>query len=129
MISEKELRELVKTYSQKVNEGRPIKQIIKEGDIPRLKKATVLEGKVSDSVFSEGLLTNAGKPLRLMFRNNRISTHDENRGEIPFKDQVLAQNHDHMLQLVKDVLGTSQFNIPDLKPSSTVIPSLSFDPF
>jgi phosphoribosylaminoimidazole-succinocarboxamide synthase len=123
MLSEKEIKELVKNYGQKVNEGRPIRQIIKDGDIPRLSGATVLEGKVSDSVFSDRLITKTGKPLRLMFRNNRISTHDENRGEIPFKDQVLAQNHDHMLQLVREVLGTSLFEIPGLKPSSTVIPA------
>jgi len=58
-----------------------------------------------------------------MFRGNRISTHDVNRGAIPFKDQVLAQNHDHMLDLVKSVLGSSQFTVTGLKPSSTVIPA------
>jgi len=58
-----------------------------------------------------------------MYRSNKISTHDENRGEIPFKDQVLALNHDFMLNKVKDILGTSQFEIPNLKPTSTVIPS------
>ena len=78
---------------------------------------------MSDSVFGEGLKTKARKPLRLMFRNNRISTHDVNRGAIPFKDQVLAANHDHMLKLVGRALGSSQFEVPDLKPSSTVIPA------
>jgi phosphoribosylaminoimidazole-succinocarboxamide synthase len=58
-----------------------------------------------------------------MFRNNRISTHDVNRGAIPFKDQVLAFNHDHMLRLVKDVLGSSQFEVDSLVASSTVIPA------
>jgi phosphoribosylaminoimidazole-succinocarboxamide synthase len=58
-----------------------------------------------------------------MFRNNRISTHDVNRGAIPFKDQVLAFNHDHMLQLVRRVLGSSQFEVAGLLPSSTVIPA------
>jgi len=123
MLSEKEIWEIVKNYGKRVNEGRPIKQIINDGEIPRLNAATVLAGKVSDSVFADNLLTKAGKPLRLMFRNNRISTHDENRGEIPFKDQVLAQNHNHMLQLVKDILGTSQFDVPGLKAASTVIPA------
>lgn len=127
MLQENQIRELVKEYGSRVNEGRPIKQIIKDGDLPRLKGVTVLEGKVSDSVFGENLSTQSGKPLRLMFRNNRISTHDVNRGEIPFKDQVLAQNHDHMLQLVRDVLGNSQFEVPGLKPSSTVIPAENLD--
>ena len=82
----------------------------------------MLEGKVSDSVIGEDLFTSGGLPLRLMFRNNRISTHDVNRGAIPFKDQVLAFNHAHMLQLVRPILGSSQFEIPGLK-SSTVIPA------
>ena len=83
----------------------------------------MLEGKVSDSVFGEKLVTADGRQLRLMFRNNRISTHDVNRGAIPFKDQVLAYNHDHMMNLVKEVLGSSQFVVAGLKPSSTVIPA------
>ena len=123
LLTENEVRELVATYGSRVNEGRPIRQIIEDGDLPRLKGATILEGKVSDSVFSSDLTTRNGRPLRLMFRNNRISTHDVNRGAIPFKDQVLAINHDHMLQLVRDVLGSSQFDVAGLKPTSTVIPA------
>ena len=73
--------------------------------------ATVLEGKVWHAVCSDRQKTRAGVPIRLMFRGNRISTHDVNRGAIPFKDQVLAQNHDHMLNLVKDTLGLSLIHI------------------
>lgn len=123
MLTEQEIRELVATHGAAVNEGRPIKQLIDDGELPRLDGCTVLQGKVSDSVFSDALKTASGRPIRLMFRNNRISTHDVNRGSIPFKDQVLAVNHDHMLQLVKPVLGTSQFNVPGLASSSTVIPA------
>jgi len=123
MLTDKEIRELVNEYGARVNEGRTIKQIIADNDIPRLKGATVLEGKVSDSVFGDSLKTRNGTPVRLMFRGNRISTHDVNRGAIPFKDQVLAQNHDHMLNLVKDILGSSQFEVAGLRPSSTVIPA------
>ncbi|MCB1129898.1 MAG: phosphoribosylaminoimidazolesuccinocarboxamide synthase [Verrucomicrobiae bacterium] len=123
MLNEKEIRELVAAHGGAVNEGRPIRQLIDDGEIPRLKGCTVLEGKVSDSVFGDALKTSAGKPMRLMFRNNRISTHDVNRGAIPFKDQVLAFNHDHMLRLVKPVLGSSQFDVAGLLPSSTVIPA------
>jgi phosphoribosylaminoimidazole-succinocarboxamide synthase len=123
MLNEKDIRDLVLTHGAVVNEGRPIKQLIADGEIPRLQGCTVLEGKVSDSVFGEQLVSASGTPIRLMFRNNRISTHDVNRGAIPFKDQVLAFNHDHMLQLVKDVLGTSQFEVEGLAPSSTVIPA------
>lgn len=123
MLNEKEIRELVAAHGGTVNEGRPIRRLIDDGELPRLKGCTVLEGKVSDSVFGGALKTADGRPIRLMFRNNRISTHDENRGAIPFKDQVLAFNHDHMLRLVKPVLGSSQFEVEGLSPASTVIPA------
>ena len=123
MLDEKQIRELVAEHGSTVNEGRPIQQLIDDGDMPRLKGATVLEGKVSDSVLGDSLVSASGVSLRLMFRNNRISTHDVNRGAIPFKDQVLAFNHDHMLRLVGDVLGSSQFEVEGLLPSSTVIPA------
>jgi phosphoribosylaminoimidazole-succinocarboxamide synthase len=123
MLNEEEIRELVVAHGAAVNEGRPVKQLIADGDLPRLNGCTVLEGKVSDSVFGDDLKTSSGKPIRLMFRNNRISTHDVNRGAIPFKDQVLALNHDHMHRLVKPVLGSSQFAVEGLLPSSTVIPA------
>lgn len=123
MLDENQIRELVAEHGATVNEGRPIDQLITDGDIPRLTGCTVLTGKVSDSVFGDALVTKTGKPIRLMYRNNRISTHDVNRGAIPFKDQVLALNHDHMLKLVRDVLGSSQFKVEGLLPSSTVIPA------
>ena len=123
MLNEKEIRELVAAHGGAVNEGRSIRKLIDDGEIPRLSGCTVLEGKVSDSVFGDGLRTSSGRQIRLMFRNNRISTHDVNRGAIPFKDQVLAVNHDHMLRLVKPVLGSSQFEVEGLSPSSTVIPA------
>lgn len=123
MLTEQEIRELVAAHGAVVNVGRPIGQLIDDGEIPRLKGCTVLTGKVSDSVFGEQLVTRSGAPLRLMFRNNRISTHDVNRGAIPFKDQVLALNHDYMLRIVRQVLGSSQFAVPGLLPSSTVIPA------
>lgn len=123
MLNDKEISELVAAHGGAVNEGRQIKQLIEDGELPRLSDCTVLEGKVSDSVFGDGLRTSTGRPIRLMFRNNRISTHDVNRGAIPFKDQVLAFNHDHMLRLVKPVLGSSQFDVEGLSPASTVIPA------
>jgi phosphoribosylaminoimidazole-succinocarboxamide synthase len=123
MLTEKEIRELVAAHGAAVNEGRPIRQLIEDGEIPRLNGCTVLEGKVSDSVLGGALTTSAGRPMRLMFRNNRISTHDVNRGAIPFKDQVLAFNHDHMHRLVGPVLGSSQFEVEGLSPTSTVIPA------
>jgi len=123
MLNEVEIRELVATHGAAVNEGRTVKQLIEDGELPRLNGSTVLEGKVSDSVFADDLKTSLGIPIRLMFRNNRISTHDVNRGAIPFKDQVLALNHDHMHRLVKPVLGSSQFEVDGLSATSTVIPA------
>ena len=123
MLNEREIRELVAAHGVAVNEGRPVKELIADGELPRLRGCTVLQGKVSDSVFGDELTTSSGKPVRLMFRNNRISTHDVNRGAIPFKDQVLAFNHDHMHRLVKPVLGSSQFEVEGLSPTSTVIPA------
>ena len=123
MLDQKSIRELVAEYGPRVNTGRPVRQLIADGELPRLRGATVQEGKVSDSVFGEGLRSRDGRPLRLMFRNNRISTHDVNRGAIPFKDQILAINHDHMLRLVAPVLGGSQFAVEGLQPTSTVIPA------
>lgn len=123
MLNEQEIRELVTAHGDTVNIGRPIEKLISDGEIPRLKGCKVLTGKVSDSVFGEQLVARSGAPIRLMFRNNRISTHDVNRGAIPFKDQVLAFNHAHMLRLVVTVLGSSQFEVPGLLPSSTVIPA------
>ncbi|HAK52354.1 MAG TPA: phosphoribosylaminoimidazolesuccinocarboxamide synthase [Gammaproteobacteria bacterium] len=123
MLNEDQIRELVATHGAAVNEGRTVNQLIEDGELPRLSGCTVLEGKVSDSVFGDNLKTSSGTPIRLMFRNNRISTHDVNRGAIPFKDQVLAFNHDHMHRLVKPVLGSSQFEVDGLSPASTVIPA------
>lgn len=123
MLDEKQIHELVAEHGTTVNQGRPINQLIDDGEIPRLTGCTVLTGKVSDSVFGDNLISRSGTPLRLMFRNNRISTHDVNRGAIPFKDQVLAFNHHHMLGLVKAVLGSSQFEVEGLLPSATVIPA------
>ncbi len=123
MLTDQEIRELVVDYGATVNEGRSILQLIEDGELPRLKECTVLKGKVSDSVFGAQLVTKSGAPLRLMFRNNRISTHDVNRGSIPFKDQVLAINHDVMSRLLQDVLGSSQFPVAGLVPTSTVIPA------
>ncbi len=123
MLNEKEIRHLIAEYGTRVKEGRTARQLIADGDIPRLKNCTVLEGKVSDSVIGADLKTRSGLAIRLMFRNNRISTHDVTRGAIPFKDQVLAINHDHMLRIVKSVLGSSQFDVPGLLPNCTVIPA------
>ena len=49
MLNDKQIRALVAEHGATVNQGRSIKQLIEDGEIPRLVGATVLEGKVSDS--------------------------------------------------------------------------------
>ncbi len=46
MPDEEEIRELVATHGAAVNAGRPVKQLIEDGELPRLSGCTVLEGKV-----------------------------------------------------------------------------------
>lgn len=127
MLSDPQIQDLVNSHGRSVSAGRSIAELIDDGELPRLSGCTVTKGKVSDSVYGESLVSKDGRPLRLMFRNNRISTHDVNRGAIPFKDQVLAINHDLMLGLLKEVLGTSQFSVSGLSPTSTVIPAENLD--
>ncbi|MBI2543511.1 MAG: phosphoribosylaminoimidazolesuccinocarboxamide synthase [Candidatus Aenigmarchaeota archaeon] len=126
LLTEKEALHLVTRYMDRINTTTPTQEIIDRGDIPILNGFKVKPGKVSDSVFggyhgNPLLNTGDGTPIRLMFRTNRISTHDIKRGEIPFKDQVLAYNHNFMRKLVEPAIGTSQFEIPGLQMNSTVI--------
>ena len=113
--------------------------ILDSGVIPRLKNYKVKPGKVSDSIFggpgaytdkntgqlitfeNPPLNTINGIPIRIMVRTPRISTHDINRGEIPFKDQLLAINHNYMRRNLIPALGTSQFDIEGLSDNSIVI--------
>lgn len=122
-LTTREVQELVAEHGASVSQGRSVGELIADGELPRLEGCTVLKGKVSDSVFGAELIARDGRELRLMFRNNRISTHDVNRGAIPFKDQVLALNHEHMRRLVSSAIGTSQFEVPGLSATSTVIPA------
>ncbi|MEO9256570.1 MAG: phosphoribosylaminoimidazolesuccinocarboxamide synthase, partial [Tepidiformaceae bacterium] len=115
-------------------------ELLDSGIIPELKGFTVRPGKVSDSIYggrveftkADGtvveaenprLVTPDGTPLRLMVRTQRISTHDINRGEIPFKDQILSANHNYMRRLVEPAIGTSQFDVPGLQDNDVVIAS------
>jgi phosphoribosylaminoimidazole-succinocarboxamide synthase len=122
------------------SEGRvsTTQEIVDSGAVPALKGFTVRPGKVSDSIYggritfkkTDGsvidvqnppLVTADGRPLRLMVRTQRISTHDINRGEIPFKDQILAANHNFMRRLVEPAIGTSQFEVAGLADNEVVI--------
>lgn len=128
MLTESEIEKLVEDYGEIVSGGRSIKEIIANGYIPRLSETSIAEGKVSDSVFGYNLVTKKGISIWLMYRTGRVSTHDKVRGSIPFKDQVLAINHDMMHEYLKDILGSSQFNIPGLATTSCIIASEKLTP-
>ncbi len=121
-------------------------EILDSGAVPKLKGFCVKPGKVSDSIFGgEGdyidkktgaecvfenpeLETKDGIPLRLMVRTERISTQDVNRGYVPFKAQILAENHNYMRKLVEHAIGTSQFEVPGLDDGSIVIAAENLEP-
>lgn len=138
-LSENEATRLVESYMDKDDEIVNVQDLLDSGDIPRLKGYHIRPGKVSDSIFggyfeyhdkgqdkivnydNDPLMTKEGVPMRIMVRTPRISTHDMNRGEIPFKDQILAMNHNYMLRMVSDVMGSSQFEVEGLQDNSIVI--------
>lgn len=85
-----------------------------------LRDCNIYEGKVSTCISGGPLVAQDGTPLRIMIRTPRISTHDVKRGEIPFKDQVLAINHNFMRKLVERVMPHTQLGYPGVKNSSIV---------
>ncbi|QQG38809.1 MAG: phosphoribosylaminoimidazolesuccinocarboxamide synthase [Candidatus Woesearchaeota archaeon] len=136
-LTEQEAQDLAAEFISRETTPITTQQIIDTGTIPRLRGFHVRPGKVSDSIFggrgsykkgeekvefeNPSLQTADGTPLRIMVRTKRISTHDINRGSIPFKDQVLALNHNFMRRLVTPFLGTSQFDVEGLSDSDVVI--------
>lgn len=137
-LTEEQALELVDNYMKSEGKVSTTQELLDSGVIPALKGFTVRPGKVSDSIYggkvkftkkdgtvveaeNPRLVTRDGRPLRLMIRTQRISTHDINRGEIPFKDQILAANHNYMRRLVEPAIGTSQFEVPGLEDNDVVI--------
>ncbi|MGE0598824.1 MAG: phosphoribosylaminoimidazolesuccinocarboxamide synthase [Dehalococcoidia bacterium] len=138
LLPEAQALELVYNYMTSEGKVSTTQEILDSGAIPALKGFTVRPGKVSDSIYggriaftakdgtaveteNPPLVARDGTPLRLMVRTQRISTHDINRGEIPFKDQILAANHNYMRRLVEPAIGTSQFDVPGLADNDVVI--------
>ena len=129
MASRDRIKKFVARYVESQENIYSTQEILDSGCIPRLEGYTVHPGKVSDSIYggfgqytdkesgeirlfeNPPLETRDGVPLRIMVRTEKISTHDINRGEIPFKDQILAENHNFMRKLVADDIGTSQFDL------------------
>jgi len=125
-LTEQQAQELVESYIEKEGSITSTQEILDSGEIPRLKGYKVKPGKVSDSIFegfSENppLETSDHKPIRIMVRTQRISTHDITRGEIPFKDQILALNHNYMRRLLTSTIGTSQIPGSGLDDNEVVI--------
>jgi len=127
-LTEAEARYLVEQELKKPEVTFSTDDILKSGEIPELYGFFCKPGKVSDSIFGGSvsykptentkvtfinpkLVDKNGTPIRIMVRTNRISTHDIKRGEIPFKDQILALNHDFMRRLVMSTIGTSQYEV------------------
>ncbi|MEK6891417.1 MAG: phosphoribosylaminoimidazolesuccinocarboxamide synthase [Nanoarchaeota archaeon] len=140
LLTHDEARKLVETYIEKGGDKiYSTQEILNSGTIPRLNGYQVRPGKVSDCIFgghgdyldkktgkdvefaNPSLETHKGIALRAMVRTQRISTHDINRGDIPFKDQILAANHNFMRKMLAPALGSSQFEIDGLEESSIVI--------
>ncbi len=143
--TEAQALDLVHDYLTSEGTVSSTQEILDSGIIPELKGLTVRPGKVSDSIHggrvaftnrdgtlveaeNPPLVTRDGRPLRLMVRTQRISTHDINRGEIPFKDQILAANHNYMRRLVEPAIGTSQFDVPGLADNDVVIAAENLQP-
>lgn len=138
LLLEDQALELVYNYLTSEGKVSTTQELLDAGVIPALKGFTVRPGKVSDSIHggrvkfmgkggrvveaeNPPLVSRDARPLRLMVRTQRISTHDINRGEIPFKDQILAANHNYMRRLVEPAIGTSQFDVPGLADNDVVI--------
>ncbi|MGY4884888.1 MAG: phosphoribosylaminoimidazolesuccinocarboxamide synthase [Nanobdellota archaeon] len=144
-MTDTEANRLIDNYLSNQSVTTSTQDILDSGAIPRLKGYVVRPGKVSDSIFggkgsyfdkklgkdvefeNPPLNSYDGTPLRIMVRTQRISTHDINRGEIPFKDQILATNHNFMRKLLAPAIGTSQYNVPGLADNAVVIVSENLD--
>lgn len=126
-LTKQQIEDIVADSMSRADTMSTTQQILDSGAIPQLKGFQVHSGKGSDSIVggrfsyqqedgatitidNPPLQTRQGLALRIMVRTQRISTHDIVRGEIPFKDQVLALNHNTMRRLLSPVLGTSQLD-------------------
>lgn len=141
MLNKEQAQKVVQNYLDLNESVSSTQELLDSGAIPKLKGYTLQPGKVSDSIFggkgkfrdkksgemvefeNPPLKSKDGVPLRLMVRSARISTHDISRGEIPFKDQILALNHNFMRKLVTNAIGTSQFEVSGLSDNAIVIVS------
>jgi len=132
-LTESEARKLVDYSIQHEGASPSTQDILNSGAVPKLKGFYVRAGKVSDSIYggkvthdgntyeNPQLITKDETPLRLMVRTEGISTHDVKRGTIPFKDQILAANHNFMRRMLMSAMGTSQYDVPGLEDNAVAI--------
>jgi len=80
------------------------------GTIPRFKADGIefYPGKVRLNVTGPTLQTGEGIPLRLIVATGNLSTHDEVRGVVPLKQQILTEGSDYFLEVVAGTLPSSQ---------------------
>ncbi|MBR9677588.1 phosphoribosylaminoimidazolesuccinocarboxamide synthase [Candidatus Woesearchaeota archaeon] len=146
-LSRAEAEDLAANYLANESVVTSTQEILDSGVIPALKGFVARPGKVSDSIFggwyeyldkandemiefeNPSLYAKNDVPLRAMVRTPEISTHDQQRGGIPFKDQILALNHNYMRKLASRFIGTSQFEVDGLEDSSVVIAAENLDQF
>jgi phosphoribosylaminoimidazole-succinocarboxamide synthase len=138
MLTEIEARAVVDDAMKNEGPMTTTQALLDAGAVPRLKGYVVRPGKVSDSIYGgpvsfkkkDGTKVQAenpplnmpdGTPVRIMVRTAGISTHDKTRGFIPFKDQILAMNHNAMRKLLLPYIGTSQLDVPGLYDNDVVI--------
>jgi phosphoribosylaminoimidazole-succinocarboxamide synthase len=146
LLTESEAEKVVDRYLAQEEQVVSTQEILDSGAVPRLRGFVVKPGKVSDSIFggkgsyvdkatgervefeNPPLDMSDGRPLRVMVRTERISTHDIERGDIPFKDQVLAVNHNMMRRVVAPYMGTSLMYVQGLGDNSVVIAAENLEP-
>lgn len=88
----------------------------------------IYEGKVSTCLYGPNIKDHTGRPLRIMIRTPRISTHDKGRGTIPKKGEVLALNHNFMRKSLAKVLPHAQFEDLGIKDNAVVTVSENLRP-
>lgn len=112
-LIEKEIKKLVETNLEQVVDAVFIKKIVDSGEIPELTRATYYQGKVRANFSSENLLAKDGRPLRIIIATDQISTHDQVRGAIPFRGQILTNISNEMLAITEKFIPNAQIYAPD----------------
>ena len=138
-LTEQQAQDLAAECIADEGPSTPTQEILDSGIVPELKGFKVIPGKVSDSLRggkftfydksagkeveeeNPSMTLRDGRDARAMVRTAGISTHDVVRGTIPFKDQILAANHDMMRRNLARAMGTSQVDIPGLDSNAIVI--------